>query len=178
VIPLPRDLAKAIGVILVAGVRRRFRQASAGPPLKRPRAGGGGPPLLDTGVLRNSYTARVEADGASVGSALPQARLHEFGGTVRAKRAKYLAVPLTVQAKRAGSPRRMPKLTFRPFAKGKPGGVLSRDDGRGRRTDHFLLVPEVTVPARRRAAADAADLRAIDEVAAAFGFRLATAALG
>lgn len=175
--PLPPDLAKAIGVILVAGVRRRFQQAAAGPRLKRPRPGGGDKPLLDTGVLRNSYTARVEPDGASVGSALPQARLHEFGGTVRAKRTKYLALPLTVQAKRAGSPRRIPHLRFRPF-RDKPGGVLYRDDGRGRRTDHFLLVPEVTVPARPRVAADAADRRAIDEVAAAFGFRLATAALG
>lgn len=181
--PLPPVLARAIAVQLLAGVRKRFQTGTAPDgrrwkPLARPRVSGGALPLLDTGVLRNSYQTRVEADGASVGSVLPQARLHQFGGVVRAKRAKFLSLPLTLLAKRAGSPRRFPaELKFRPFGTGKPGGVLYQKAG-GRPVDHYLLVPEVTVPARPVLGASAEDLRRIDQIAGEFGYQIAAYGVG
>lgn len=49
-----------------------------------------GKPLIDSGELRNSINARWDNDYAIVGTNLPYAALHHFGGTVKAKRAKYL----------------------------------------------------------------------------------------
>ena len=183
--PLPPQLARQIGMVLLGGVRKRF-QAGVTPagvkwkPLKGNRVGGGNLPLLDTGVLRNSYQVRVEPDGASVGSVLPQARLHHFGGVVKPKRAKNLSIPLTVPAKRAGSPRRFPReLRFRPFKNtgGKAVGVLYEDRG-GRRVDHYLLVKEVVVPARPVIGESAEDTRLIRLIVAEYGYRIATAGLG
>lgn len=49
-----------------------------------------GKPLIDSGELRNSINARWDNDYAMVGTNLPYAALHHFGGTIKAKRAKYL----------------------------------------------------------------------------------------
>jgi phage gpG-like protein len=170
--PLPPALGTAIGAVLLSGLRRRFSQGvdGLGRPWKRlahGRPGGGDKPLLDTGVLRNSYTITREPDGVSIGSKLPQARLHEYGGTVRAKRTKYLAIPLTVEAKRF-RPRLFPTpLRFVPTER---GGLLveRRKGGRAQ----YALVREVKVPARPHVAPSAEDLRAIDEIAAEYGFKL------
>lgn len=185
--PLPADLSRQIGMVLLAGVRKRF-QAGVSPsgvkwkPLGRARPGGGGGslPLLDTGVLRNSFQVRVEADGASVGSVLPQARLHQYGGIVRPKRAKNLSIPLTAMAKRAGSPRRFPrKLEFRPFkTKGANAvGVLYERKGSAQ-VDHYLLVKEVAVPARPIIGESAEDSRLIQRIVSEYGYRIATNGLG
>lgn len=183
--PLPADLSRRIGMVLLGGVRKRF-QAGISPagvkwqPLKRNRPGGGNLPLLDTGVLRNSYQVRVEPDGASVGSVLPQARLHHFGGVVKPKRAKHLTIPLTVQAKRAGSPRRFPRdLRFRPF-KNKGGnavGVMYETRGDAQ-IDQYLLVKEVIVPARSVVGESAEDSRLIRLIVGEYGYRVATAGMG
>lgn len=183
--PLPPALGRQIGLILQAGVRRRFQTATdpfgrPWPALRRPRPQGGTHPLLNTGVLRNSYQPRVEADGASIGSVLPQARLHNFGGVIVPRRAKSLSIPLTPEAVRAGSPRRFPRrLQMRPVKRGNVVGVLYERDRRGGRAarvvEHYLLVKSVTIPQRQVLGSGPDELRLIDQVAAEFGYRLAPA---
>jgi len=59
---------------------------------------------IDTGVLRNSVSYRVELDkdggSVSVGvSGVPYAAMQEFGGTIRPKRARALTIPVAPWAK-------------------------------------------------------------------------------
>lgn len=176
---LPAPAGRAIAMVLLSGMRRRFQGGvdplgRPWPRLRHPRPAGGTKPLLNFGILRNSYRTRVHPDGAEVYSDLPQARLHNFGGTVVPKKAKALAIPLTVQAVRAGGPRRFPKkLQFRPHPSGKNAvGVLYEKLAGGKTTDHYLLVKKVTVPARWHVGASAEDLQAIADIAAGYGFSL------
>ena len=177
--PLPPGLGRAIALVLLSGLRRRFQTATGPdgrpwPALARPRPQGGSLPLMNTGVLRNSYQTRVEADGASIASPLPQARLHNFGGVIRPRAAKALAVPLTAEAQRAGSPRRFPRpLAYRPARKGGGNTVAVLGENRnGRWVGQYALVKEVKVPARPHVGASAEDLAAIDEIAAGYGYAL------
>lgn len=66
--------------------------------------------LIDTGNLRESVTAEPEgSDAVTVGPRnVVYAAIHEFGGTIRPRNAKYLAIPLSPKAKKAGSPKNYP----------------------------------------------------------------------
>jgi phage virion morphogenesis protein len=167
--PLPLTVRKQIAQVLVSDSRRRFQTATdpggrPWKPLKHRRPNGGDKPLRDTGVLRNSITGEATATGAVVFSNLPYARLHEYGGTVRPKRSKYLAIPLTRDAKRTGSPRRFRvKLSFRPFKRKGTGGVLFVRRA-GTTIDHYLLVKSVTIPARPFLSPSDAALKLIDGI--------------
>lgn len=164
---------REVAQILVTDVRRRFVTGTdpggrRWPKLSRRRPTGGDKPLLDTGLLRASVASRVTVAGVEVFSNLPQARLHEFGGTVRPKRAKYLSIPLTREAKRAGSPRRFKgKLKFRPLRKGTVRGVLYTQPKKGAVVSQFLLVTQAVIPARPFLAPSAAALALVDEVVTA-----------
>src|SRR5579864_5954306 len=82
-------------------------------PLKHPRPNskGADKPLRDKGLLMASIAARGKdgnvfsktGDSIEWGSNLEYAGLHQFGGTVKPKNAKYLSLPLTAEAARAGS---------------------------------------------------------------------------
>lgn len=99
--------------------------------------------LRDTGLLINSITVHEYVDKGVdsyvlVGSrGVVYARIHEFGGTIVAKRVRNLAIPLTDAAKKAGSPRAMRGLSWRP-------GLLVDRQGK----PQFVLKPTVTIPAR------------------------------
>lgn len=79
----------------------------------------GGQTLSDTGRLRRSFTYRATDRGFSVGTNVRYAATHQYGATIRRKRAKYLRFRL-------------------------PGGSRPRKGGRGR----WVQVKEVTIPAR------------------------------
>lgn len=138
----------------VSDVKNNFQKSRApdGTPwvsLAWPRPGGPGKPLYDTGVLMNSIRATVSGGVLSVFTDVAYAGLHQYGGTIRPVRAKKLAIPVTREAKRAGSPRKMTGLQFAMFPSGK--GIAHTQQGTGNRasrTVHFVLVDEVTVPAR------------------------------
>ena len=53
------------------------------------------------------------------------AGVHEYGATVSAKNVKHLAIPLNMEAKNAGSPRKFNDLRFIPISPGY--GFLVRD---------------------------------------------------
>lgn len=102
----------------------------------------GGQTLSLTRRLRNSITSAHSATQAVVGTNVIYAAIHQFGGTIRAKKGPFLSIPLTDAARQAGSPRNMPGLAVWQTVKGQ--FVMGTDDG----TVHFLLRAAVTMPSR------------------------------
>ena len=111
----------------------------------RPGQPAGAKPLRDKGLLLASVNGRPLSDGLAVGTNLIYAPVHQFGAVIRPKRGKYLAIPLTVQAKRAGSPRNY-KGSLSPRISKRTGKGVLVDDA----TDQavYALVTSVRVPAR------------------------------
>lgn len=131
----------------------------------------GGAPLLDKGTLRITLTGAnpgavqqgsgslnaATKDSGVVGSTLPYAALHNFGGTITPKQAKALALPATREARQAGSPRNFSrKLFFVPARSGNAIGWLAERIKKARKGEkageirrHYLLKASVTIPARR-----------------------------
>lgn len=103
--------------------------------------------LRDKGLLINSIkTYDFKSAGLSsyvwVGSrGVIYNRIHEFGGIISAKRRKYLAIPMTKTAKKAGSPLNMGELSF---IKTNYGGVLLDKAGELQ----YVLKPSVMIPSR------------------------------
>jgi phage virion morphogenesis protein len=111
----------------------------------RPGQPAGAIPLRDNGLLMASITGRAVENGVVVGTNLRYAPLHQYGGVVRPKKGKFLAIPLTREAKRAGSPRNYRGRLAPRINKARQTGVLidvASD------VAQYALVKEVTVPAR------------------------------
>lgn len=126
----------------------------------------GSAPLQDSGFFRLSLTganpaqlgqsegslnAATDQEGV-IGSKLVQAALLNYGGTVRATRARFLTLPATDEARRAGSARDFPRKLF--FVKAKSGqavGWLAERRGKGKAAEllrHYLGRESVTIPPR------------------------------
>lgn len=165
-----RTVAPAMRIaqqMIVADVKQNFA-GSHDPdgrpwlPLAHPRPAGGNKPLQDKGLLAASISARSQGRTIVVGTSRPGANLHQNGGVVRPVRAKFLAIPLTREASRAGSPRRFPAPLHAVVASATGKGVLA--DARGRA--QYALVKSVRVPARPFLGFG---LKLIDRLAAMFG---------
>lgn len=77
----------------------------------------------------------------TVGTDLEYAAIHEFGGVIKPKSAKFLAIPITAAAKTYAKPRDFPdKLHFIP---GSSGGILANREGEAQ----YILRSSVTIPA-------------------------------
>ena len=74
------------------------------------------------------------------------AHAHEYGATIKPKKGKYLAIPLTKEAQAAGSPTVFEDLRFVPVSDGRL--LMVRDKGKGKSGAMFLLVKSVTLPER------------------------------
>jgi phage gpG-like protein len=148
-----------LGLKTLAWARRRFEDGK-GPdgrpwaPLKHPRVSGGNLPLLDRGMLRSSVTT-ASATGSIfektsnhllAGTALEYGPIHQYGGVIRPKNAKMLAIPATKKAKAVGSPRNWPEGTLH-FRWGKRGGVAFTKKGLREQVQYYFA-KEVTIPAR------------------------------
>lgn len=138
------------------------------------RKDGGGKALYDTGRLAKSIVSSpviVTSNSAEIGSNLPYAPIHQNGGTITAKKSKYLAIPVSLIAKRAGSARRFIEQAKRrnedpTFLRGRGGTLVIvhytgrkwKSNGRGRRRTMespgemkiaFILKRAVKIPQRR-----------------------------
>lgn len=146
---VPQALYQPLGVLFQADVRQQFYTGvgSGGVAFQRlrhARPNGGDKPLLNTGILANSYVAAVDPRGVEVSSSHPGAAVHQAGAVIRPVRAKALTIPLTTEAMRYG-PRRFPRKLF-PVGRFLCEGV---GEGKERRLiRHYLFAAEVTVPAR------------------------------
>jgi phage gpG-like protein len=159
-------LMKIFGEMLRSNAAECFEQArepegGAWKALKRPRPGskGGDIPLNDTGILRESINAVgtkgninvVEPRRVEVGTNLDYSTIHQWGGTITPKQAKFLAIPATVEAKNKGSPRNWApgELDFRFGAKG--GVAVKKTIGPYSNvveTIQYYFAKSVTIPAR------------------------------
>jgi phage gpG-like protein len=170
---LPPATGKVVGQIVVSDIKGRIAagvdvRGQRFRPLKHARPRGGNKPLLDRGLLLASFTSRVEPDAVVVGSNHPGAAANNFGAVIRAKK-KMLAIPLTKEAVRAGSPRRFKRkeLTLQPTRKRRVFLLMSTDKA-GRRVPQFLLVDSVKVPQREfMGVSDKALLQVADALALA-----------
>ena len=110
--------------------------------------------LIDTGNLVNSIqTGEPEVSGLSgeieVGTDVEYAKIHEYGGTIVPKKAKFLAIPITDAARRQG-PREFPGKLHVVATDTKTSritmhsAVLADEAG----TPQYALVRSVTIPAR------------------------------
>lgn len=126
--------------------------------------------LIDTGTLLRSIGIEVmEANGdrvtVAVGTNLVYAAIHEYGGEIRARNGRFLAIPLTDEAKGVpgGSPRNFPR-DLSPIVHGDRG-VLRDDAG----IAQYALVTHVAIPARPylRPAFDEKKHEAVEDFAAA-----------
>jgi phage gpG-like protein len=161
---LRADLSRLLKLYAVAGkadAKQNFERSESpnGVPWRRllfPRVRGGDKPLRDTGLLMASISGgawHVERTGETwveYGTRRVGARLMNDGGVVHPTRGKYLAIPKTKEALRAGSARNFPRELTPIF--GKKGGVLvetiTRGRGKGTTVVHYVLTKQVTVPAR------------------------------
>lgn len=85
-------LANVMGAEALAQVQLGFRESrdpygKAWEPL---RLRAGGKPLLDTGRLRSSFSFEPSRAGFRIGTNFIGARVHQYGATIRPKRARYL----------------------------------------------------------------------------------------
>lgn len=137
----------------LSGAKRHFMEGKgpdgqAWPPLAHSRVRGGSKPLRDTGGLMASIQAGVRADGDRlvivVSSNKVQAALMQHGGQVAPKKGKFLAIPLTKEALRAGSPRSFQGTLH--FVGKRNSGKGALIDARGRA--QYALTNRVLIPAR------------------------------
>lgn len=88
------DFAKLhdnIGEVLISTTHERFRNGRAPNGSKWKRGlKGTGQTLVQSRLLRNSITKRFSYEGVEVGTNVKYARIHQKGGTIRAKKAKFL----------------------------------------------------------------------------------------
>lgn len=147
--------APAIEVAAVSGIREGMNAGISpdGTPYAPLTMRAGGRPLRDKGLLAASTSASVTGDQIALRANAPGARLHQFGGVVVPVNAKSLAIPVSPEARRAGSPRNFPRPLFRLGGKDSGrGGVLAERTGKGKAAKvvvHYLLRKSVTIPARK-----------------------------
>jgi phage gpG-like protein len=104
----------------------------------------------NTSMLADSLlkTAPVVDDtSVTISSDRPQARILQFGGTITPRNAKHMAIPLSVEASRAGA-RRWKKQNHGFWLRTKSGKLfLVRKDGKALEFG-FMLVDKVVIPPR------------------------------
>lgn len=160
------------GVVL-SSTQQRFQQG-VGPdgvpwPQSRRAEGQSGQTLLDKGYaggLVGSLQAKHDAKSGKVGTNKSYAAMQQFGGVIKPRNAKALAIPLTPQARRAGSPLKFGKKLALVWPKGsKFGWLVERQAATTRKTAReiaqYLLAPSVTLPARPYLGITAADIAEI-----------------
>ena len=152
----------ALCTLAVAGAKDHFRN-QAGPdgkpwaPLAHPRPRGGDKPLRDRGLLMASLSASRTEFGLKLAASHAGVNIHNFGGTIKAKGNGFLAIPVSKEAARVGSPRKngFPRPLF--VIRGKSGTPLlveSKSKGRGKKKTnelvvHYVLKKSVTIPRRQ-----------------------------
>lgn len=100
--------------------------------------------LQNFGYLYASIQAKATAKDLTVSSNLIYAGVHQFGARITPKKGKFLAIPATKEASRAGGARRFRSPLHAIINRRGTGGVLldSQD------VVQYYLTKEVTVPAR------------------------------
>lgn len=147
-----RRCSRQVIVAATGGVREHFQQQRspegvAWVKLAHARPDGSSRILQDKGLLAASVRATVTGADVTLTASHPAANVHQYGARIRPRTAKYLAIPVTVEAKRKGSPRRFGGKLF--CIRSADSLVLVKA-GRGKTAGQvqYVLVKGVTVVAR------------------------------
>lgn len=139
--------------LIIESVRDNFQgshdpDGSPWKPLGHERPAGGDKPLSNTGLLKGSVTGggsghveELSETSLVMGTNLDRAAIHQWGGVIRPRNAKMLAIPLTKEAARHTSPRNFPRplgLVTRP---GHPAFLVEQTLGRRKRKGKGLIGP-------------------------------------
>ena len=110
-----------------------------------------------TGIAKRSGAEPIGKPGGRfpvingvVGSNLAYARIHELGGTIRPRRAKYLTIPLpaTLTAQSGASRGRARDFRDTFIKRSKAGNLIIFRENGGSITPLFVLKKSVSIPAR------------------------------
>lgn len=149
-------LFKRVKQALVSATKRNFSEGHGPngelwPGLKHRE----GKPLRDKGLLMASVFGAGHVENATPntltwGTNLSYAAIHQHGGTIVPKNAKALAIPLTREAQRAGSPRDFKRPLVLLKRQGKPSLlVTTKGKGKNARLEpQYILLASVTIPVR------------------------------
>lgn len=116
-----------------------------------------------TGHLAQSIGAKVERDSnqdlmGTIGSGygamerMPYAEIHETGGVITPKRAKYLTIPLQAALTSAGAPKKAGARDWKDTFVGRSRAgnlIIFQKRGKGSLIPLYVLKKRVTIPARR-----------------------------
>jgi phage gpG-like protein len=120
----------------------------------------GGMLKIRSGRLANSIGSRIERRGKNIisvigsgarrGKPLPYAAIHEKGGTIRPKRAKYLTVPLPAAMTKSGVVRKRAREYRDTFVRKTASRSLILYQKKGNKAlPLFALKKSVKIPARK-----------------------------
>lgn len=87
------QLANVVGAAALTELQLGFRESRDpyGKAWARLLLRAGGKPLQDTGRLRSSFSYQPRPNGFTIGTNFIGANVHQYGATIRPKRAKFLA---------------------------------------------------------------------------------------
>ncbi len=145
------EIHKRIAARMDTNTRMRFRTGTdpEGAPWRKPKWRKG-QPLRDTGVLLKSIHSKSSSAFAAVGTNNEYAKIHQFGGVIKPKTAKALAIPWSPEAKGVGYASRFPRKLALVWPKGSKSGWLVESGGSRRKHTKlpYRLRHQVTIPAR------------------------------
>lgn len=147
------DPMKRIAAYGVSSTLGRFRDQAGPDGTPWPASRRGGKTLRDSGRLAASIAGRSDARSAVWGTNLAYAAVHQFGGTIRPRDARALAIPIHPSAQ-GRSPREWPDGELTLIARpGRPPLLVRVIGGEGSRARRrwvlmYVLVRSVTLPAR------------------------------
>lgn len=145
------EVHQRIAETLHTNTQKRFKSGTDpdGIPWRKPKWRTGDT-LNDTGGLLGSILTKSSAAFAAVGTNKEYAKIHQFGGVIKPKTAKCLAIPWSPKAKGYGYARRFPRKLTLVWPKGSKSGWLVESGGSRRKHTklHYLLRHQVTMPER------------------------------
>ncbi len=154
----PRELSRAVKGAFRTSLRRvetrLVREQLSG---RQFGPGGAGGLARRTGTLARSWKVVVVGDGLDLTGVLftnvPYAAIHEFGGTIRPRRGKWLWIPARTLLTPAGVFRgwegvKWDSVFFRRSRRNARNLVALEDRGASKPRHVATLAPEVTIPAR------------------------------
>lgn len=151
---LVRDMMKPLSIIALGGMRQHFvdQRGPDGKPwakLAHPRPDGGDQVLRDKGTMYNALGCVISGERLILVLSHPGANVHNFGAVLTPKKARALAIPLTREAKRVGSPKRnaFPRPLFVIVSQKKKAFLAERVTG-GSLVLHYILLKSVKIPQR------------------------------